>query len=256
MQHIVKRRSHIHIIFVAATILTVLEQIFEIFQVLFQVGLLLSLQVFLLGVVHNDIQAVSRAETFLVDIFHAHATGIGTRLIERPDVAASHVVATDVGFLEFAHVYTILAALDFFDEHIDAAVHAVDIQVEMPGAGAVMPSLPKQPMGKGISHHALVHIRTMQDPVVGRRQSEQAYIHAFALLVADFDAVTRFRELGRGLPTNLDTDVIAGSLGTVGHIVRGAIKNLHGGRDFLGHILIEALALGINEHNRQIVGLR
>ena len=111
-------------------------------------------------------------------------------------------------------------------------------------------------MGKGVAHHALVHIRTMQDPVVGRRQPEQAYIHAIALLIADFDAVTRFRELGRGLPTNLDTDVIAGSLGTVGHIVRGAIKNLHGGRDFLGHILIEALALGINKHNRQIVGLR
>ena len=143
MQHIIERRSHIDIVLIAATVPAILEQVLKIFQVFFQVGLLLLLKFFLLGVMHDDIQAIRRAETFCIDIIKAHAAGIGTRLIERPDVAASHVVATDVGFLEFAHVYTILAALDFFDEHVDAAVHAVDIQVEMPGAGAVMPSLPK-----------------------------------------------------------------------------------------------------------------
>ena len=176
VQHVVERRSHVHIVFVPATVLAVLEQVLEIFQVFFQVGLLLLLEVLLLGVVHDDVQAVGGLEAFLVDVFVAHAAGIGAGLVECPDVAAGHVVAANVGFFKLAHVYAVFAAFDFFDKHVHAAVHAVDVEVEMLGAGAVVACLPKQPVGERVAHHALVNVRAMEYPIVGRGEPEHAYV--------------------------------------------------------------------------------
>ena len=134
-----------------------------------------------LGVVHDDVHAVGSLEAFCVDaalVVVAGATGVGSGLVERPNVTARNVVATDVGLFKLAHVHAVLAALDFFDKHVHAAVHAVDVEVKVLGAGAVVARLPKEPVGKRVAHQALVHVRAVQNPVVGRGEPEQAHVYA------------------------------------------------------------------------------
>ena len=256
VQHVIECRSHVHIVFVSATVLAVLEQAFKIVQVFFQVFFLGLLDIFLFRVMQNDVQAVRGTEAFLFDGTAACTTRIGTRLVECPNVAAGNAVARDIGFFKFAHVYTILATLNLFEKHVHTAINTVDVQVKMPATGAIMPGLPKEPMGKRITHHTLVYIRTVEHPVVTRREPKQAHVHAFAFFVADFHAITRLREHGRRLTTNLDTDIIACALGTVSHIVRFSVQHLHGCRNLFSDLVIEALALGVNKHYRQIVCLR
>ena len=197
MQDIVYRRAYIYIIFVALAAATVLEQTFKIVQVLFQIGFLLGLDFVLLGVVQNDVQAIGSAETFSINGATASATGIGARLVKRPNVATGKAVASNIRFFEFAHVHAVLAAFNLFDQHVHATVYTVNVQVKMLRAGAIAARLPKEPMGKRVTEHTLVDIGAVENPVIGRRQPEQAYIHAFALFVANLYAIARLREHGR-----------------------------------------------------------
>ena len=232
VQHVVQRRSHIDVLFIPLAVLAVLEQAFKVVQVLFQVGFLLSLDVFFLGIVQNDVQTVRGAETFLVDGATACATCVGSRLVESPNITTSHFVAANIGFFELANIYAVFVTFDFFEKHIDTAIDPVDVQVEMLAARAVMACLPKEPVCKCVTYQALVNIRTVENPVVGRRQPEQAYILAFTLFVTDFHAVPRLGEQSRGLSTDFDTNIVTGSFGTISHIVCLSVQYFHCGRNF------------------------
>ena len=213
----------------------------------------------LLGVVHDDVHAVGCLEPFGIDtalVVIASATGIGTSLVECPDVTARQAVAGEVGFFKLAHVHAVLAALDLFDKHVHAAVHTVDVQVEMPGTRAVAACLPKHPVGERVSDHALVYVRAMENPVVGRRKPEHAHVHALALVVVDFDGVARLGEGGGRLAANLDADVVESALGTIGNVVRSPIQDLHCCGNFFGDVHVKAFTLGVNENRGQIYGLR
>ena len=265
MQYVVYRRTEVHILLVSATVLAILEQSFKGVQVVLQVIFLLLLKfvllrvLVLLGIVHDDVHAIGSLEPFGIDtalVIVASATGVGTGLVECPDVTARKAIASEVGFFKLAHVHAVLAALDLFDKHVHAAVHAVDVQVEMPGTRAVTACLPEHPMGERVSDHALVYIRTMENPVVGRREPEHAHVDAFALLVVDFDGVARLRERGGRLATHLDADVVGCTLGTVGYVVCFSVQHFHGGGNFFGDIHVQTFLLGVNEDSGQIDGLR
>ena len=204
----------------------------------------------------DDVQAIGSAKAFVIDTAATGTTRIGTRLVESPDVATRNVVAAHVGFFKFADIHAVLATLDFFNQHINATVNTVDIQVKMLGTGTIAARLPKKPMRKRITKHALVYIRPMQHPVIRRGQPEHTDIGPFTLFITDFDTVAGLGEQGRRLAPHLDADVVRSTACTVGHVVRLAIQHLHGGGNFFGHLVVEALALGIHENNRQVVSLR
>ena len=241
MQDVVDGRSEIHVFIVSISVFAVFEQRFEVVQILLQVFFLFFLNVRFLGIVQNDVQTVGGVETFGLDaalVVAAAATGIGSDFVKCPKVTTGKAVAGNVCFFELADVHAVLAALDFFDEHIDATIDAVDVEVKMLGTWSITACLPKEPVSECVSEHALINVWTMQDPVVERRKSEQAHILAFALFVANFNAITRFGEHGGRLATDLDADVIEGPLGTVGHVVGLAVQYPHCSGNFVGDLVV------------------
>ena len=161
----------------------------------------------------------------------------------------------DVVFLKLAHVHAVFATLDFFDKHVYAAVHSVDVKVEVLGARSVTACLPKEPIGERVTQHALVYIGAVQHPVVAGREPEQAHVRAFAFFIANLDAVAGLGEHGRRLATDLDADVVEGSLGAVGDIVCCPVQHPHGGGNLFGDFVVKTFLLGINENDGQVVSL-
>ena len=98
VQNVIYSRANIDILVVALSATTILEQAFKIVQILFQVVFLLLLNVFFLGVVQNDVQAVRSAKSFLFNWATACATGVGSGLVECPNVTAGKAIACNVGF--------------------------------------------------------------------------------------------------------------------------------------------------------------
>ena len=259
MQNVVDGGSEVYVIFVSGSVLAVLEEAFEVIQVLLQVFFLLLLDILFLGIVQNDVQAIGSLETFLFDtalVVVACATGIGPSLVECPDVAARKAVPGNVGFFKLAYVHAVFAALDFFDKHVHTAIHTVDIEVKVLGTGAITASLPKEPVGERVSNHAFVHIGPVENPVIGRREPEHAHVDGFALVVVDFDGVTGLGECGGGLSSHLDADIVESTLGTIGHTVCFSVQYPHCGWNFIGDIHVQAFLLGVNEDNREVIGLR
>ena len=194
-----------------------------------------------LGIVQNDVQTVGGVETFGLDaalVVAAAAAGIGSDFVKCPKVTTGKAVAGNVCFFELADIHAVFAAFDFFNHHIHTTVHSVDVEVEMLGARSVTACLPKEPVGECVAQHALVYIGAVQHPVVAGREPEHAHVRAFALIVANFNAITRFGEHGGRLATDLDADVIEGPLGTVGHVVGLAVQYPHCSGNFVGDLVV------------------
>ena len=101
-------------------------------------------------------------------------------IVEFPNVASGEFLAFDVVFFELAHVDAVFTSLDSFGKFINAAIDPVDVQIEKFGARAVTACLPEELVGKGVPYHAFIEIRPVQNPVVRRREAEQAHVYVFA----------------------------------------------------------------------------
>ena len=90
----------------------------------------------------------------------------------------------------------------------------------------------------------------MQHPVVAGREPEHAHVRAFALLIANLDAVARLGEHGRRLTTDLDANIVECPLGAVSDIVCGPVQHFHGGGNLFGDFVVKTFLLGVNENRR------
>ena len=96
----------------------------------------------------------------------------------------------------------------------------------------------------------------MQNPVVGGREAEQAYICVFACRVMEFDGIVWLGVFGRGSTTDFDAYVVLRAFGTIGDVVCFPVQEFYGGGYFLNDIVVKTPMVGVNKHNGQIVGLR
>ena len=72
----------------------------------------------------------------------------------------------------------------------------------------------------------------------------------------EFDAVALLREVGGGLPANLDANIHQLAFCTVGNAVRALVQNAHGSRNLVGSLLERLAVLRVHDDERQVVCLR
>src|SRR6185436_16079458 len=141
----------------------------------------------------------------------ASSAGHGA-MVAFEDVAAGNIRLGVVLGTELGDVHAVLAALDFFYEHVDAEVvpcrqwHVAPGQEELdePRAGRVAAHLVAQFEGQRVADERFVLIRGVEDPVGFGREAEWREFELVAIAIARLESHGGLRQAQGGVAAALD----------------------------------------------------
>ena len=106
--------------------------------------------------------------------------------VDPDDIAAGHIVAVHLLGVEAGDGDAVTVALDFFQQHIDAEIVAVDDHFAKAAAAGVGPHPARHPVYQGVAQERFVAVRSVEDPVVFGRQPQKGDVAVFAVRLPRF----------------------------------------------------------------------
>ena len=157
---------------------------------------------------------------------------------------------TDVYILEFVDVDTLLSALDGFREDVDAAVFAIEYQLDHLGPRCPVAHVAPQLECQRVAHHRDIVIGCQQYPVAVGGHVQQGDILFLAVVITQFKGVFLLIETERAVASQFDANVtvVAFRLHVGRHFLRGVQLGIGGNGD---NWQSGRLRTGIQRHNEE-----
>ena len=189
VDEIIHKRRHIDIPGIAFHGIGKVIRLYHLFHrvhIALNIGPLLGLQVFLLGIDARP-DDLARHDS-LANARHFRGEG-GVLVVEGVDaqqVAARQLASAGVALLQLADVHAVLVTFDGFAQDVDAAILAVHRQLAHHCPRCPVAHVAPQLEGQRVAHHRDVVVRCQQYPFTVGRHAQQTHVQLLAVCIARF----------------------------------------------------------------------